>query len=797
MPRLPTAEDFGQRPVPGVPSRLPTEVSGAKGEAISSAGRQLMGMSQEFLQQEAVERDRADTMRAEESYNSLIERTMDLTEGDDGFRRKHGAQVANTDLTGDYWGRYQQAQREIESTLGNDAQKAKFKARADVLGLQYRRDLLQHIGREGDVYRQQVYDRALDVEVRGAALHWDDKMAVATSVERLNAIINDRAEADDWDDDTLTLERAKALSGLHSSVVVAALDQNQLKYADDYFKQISPEVDEATRHQLSRAIDGKRRELDAEARQQQVLARVELSETIADVEAASRSGITYEGPLPTRAEFNVYGDKAQERYDSFQRIVELGGDIQAAALANPQEQAALLAKNSPTAPSRASAGVESLGLTPAERKLYERHLHNLDTAPVRNADGSGSTLLQMTVEMDGRTYSIPTVWDGKVLSEDKALARAKSEGLENFPSYATREEAQARYDAMHRFIEKDVQSGVRQVASAGFKDAQERQQILATSIARINKEREDDPARFAIQRIPAVSAAYQAMVTAGPDNATASAEQYVNQVQAAAADLGIQSPKVLPDEFAGQIVGGFYDQKEGGEPAAERIIAERQRWGRAWPAVWSQISKDLPGAAYVIGAGMSVEAGRRLAEVSTVDRPQLDKWLATQNVKPADVKTAVASSLNNAALSLAGQPGADKLFATLADSAERLATRYVGMGKGVNDAAEQAANEVFNERYSFFDHNEATIRVPKPYDGREVKSALKVVTRDLSGVPRVDESQWVTLPNDAGVALTWMGGVVQRPDGSPVVYGWDDLLNRAATVGYSQGLPPDPSRRVR
>lgn len=683
MPRLPTAADLGARPISAPVGVAPVAVNTASAEALQRAGGQLAGLGDELAQRQAIERDRADTLRAEEGYSELIERSLEFTEGEDGFRRKRGAEVANKPITEDYWGRYEQAARDIEGRLGNGVQRAKFQARAKAFGHQYRKDLLQHISRERETYGRQVYDNATNVEVRSAGLHWDDQFAVAASVERMNAVINGRAEDEDWDDDTLNLERANRLSGLHASVVVSALDNDGLKYAEDYFKRISPEVDDDTRHKLSRAIDGKRKEQQAEARQQQVLFRLDLQETVGDVQAAYLSGIKYEGGIPQQQDFTAgYGpEEGKKRYESFQKILAVGEDIQTAALASPQEQAALLAKNQPA----------------------------------------------------------PT---------------------------------------------------------AGFKDAQERQQILAASIARINKEREDDPARFSIQRIPAVGSAYQAMVSAAPEEATAFAEEYVNQVQAASADLGIQNPKVLPDQFAAQIVAGFYDQKEGGEPAAARILGERQRWGRAWPAVWSQISKDLPGAAFVIGAGMSVEAGRRLAEVSTVDREQLNKWLP-QGTNSGHVNDEVTKALSDAGLSLAGQPGADKLYSTLVDSAERLATRYIGSGKDVKDAAEQAANEVFNERYSFFDHNDSTIRVPRPYDGSDVKSAMKVVTRDLAGVPGVDEAQWVTLPNDAGVALTWMGGLMKRPDGSQIVYGWDDLLNRAATVGYSQGLPPDPARRIR
>jgi hypothetical protein len=286
--------------------------------------------------------------------------------------------------------------------------------------------------------------------------------------------------------------------------------------------------------------------------------------------------------------------------------------------------------------------------------------------------------------------------------------------------------------------------------------------------------------------MPTVQDAYEAMAEA-PDDPLA-AQDYVRRVLAASEDLGIQNPAVLPKQMAGSIVAGFYDQKAGGEPAAMRILAEKQRWGEQWPAVWQQLAPDLPGGAFVIGMGMNPEAGRRLAELNGLDE-QTGKPITLATLrdqlpsgdKPNDLGQAVRSELSDAVLSYAGQPGSDKLASTLLDAAERLAIRYRTSGKGINDAAEQAAKEVFNERYEFIERDDSTVRVPRQYSADAVKGALRVVTSDLSGQPRIDESQWVTLPDDSGVALTWMGGLANGPDGQPIVYTWDQLLNRAAT----------------
>ena len=108
-----------------------------------------------------------------------------------------------------------------------------------------------------------------------------------------------------------------------------------------------------------------------------------------------------------------------------------------------------------------NAAHAALKLTPEEQALYQRHLDNLSAGGVKNADGSTSTLYQTSFEQNGKTYNIPTVWkmaDGKpvIVPPQQAIKLANMEGLDKFPSYPSNEAAEARYDAMHQFMERDI-----------------------------------------------------------------------------------------------------------------------------------------------------------------------------------------------------------------------------------------------------------------------------------------------------------------------------------------------------
>ena len=109
--------------------------------------------------------------------------------------------------------------------------------------------------------------------------------------------------------------------------------------------------------------------------------------------------------------------------------------------------------------SNLEAAKSDLKLTPEETALYERHLTNLyGPGGVDNANGSRSTLLQTNAEIEGKTYNLPTVYNGKILPPKEAVQKAIKEGLDRFPSYPSEDEAERRYSAMHDYMEKDTKA---------------------------------------------------------------------------------------------------------------------------------------------------------------------------------------------------------------------------------------------------------------------------------------------------------------------------------------------------
>lgn len=118
-----------------------------------------------------------------------------------------------------------------------------------------------------------------------------------------------------------------------------------------------------------------------------------------------------------------------------------------------------------------------LQLTSQEQALYQRHLANLNGSGGVDNDGSNpslpagsrSTLFQTTMQNPdtGQFHNVPTVWNGKVEANfdpsgqfqgisDQGAANVKAAGINSFPAYNSEDEAEARYQQMHNYMDKDT-----------------------------------------------------------------------------------------------------------------------------------------------------------------------------------------------------------------------------------------------------------------------------------------------------------------------------------------------------
>ena len=271
---------------PGVPRepgmRTPVGDLGAPAKAQQELGAAEAGMGREMetlgLQQEAkneaerkrleaaakAEQAQQDTLRAEDAYNQLRNRQLDLTTGEGGFTTLKGAQAVNQPILKTYSEQFDQSAQEIAAGLANDDQRTLFSRRAAVASLQFKEGILHHVIAENNTYGTQVFNGLVETETRSATDNWQNPASVMTSIERVNAGIKLRAERGGWPDDYANAVRLKEDGGIHNAVISQALASGNIAYAQQWFEDHKEDVDKATAVKLETAVrDGTQRQLSA------------------------------------------------------------------------------------------------------------------------------------------------------------------------------------------------------------------------------------------------------------------------------------------------------------------------------------------------------------------------------------------------------------------------------------------------------------------------------------------------------------------------------------------------------
>jgi hypothetical protein len=228
MAKLPDAAALGETPVPTLPRRTPMvatmrahtgfEQEGAR--ALAHAGAEL-GDAANFM---AREKEQADTLAAEDAYNKLRTKQIDLTYGKDGFMNRRGADAVNTDLPVTYGKQFQSAAQDLAGSLSNDYQRQLFNRRASTSQLQVQEMAFRHVATEADVYAKEVFQGTLDTEARVSAATGDPSI----SIVRVNAAIDRHAQRFGLPEPEITSQKMKAADTLLTAAVKGAIGRDPL-----------------------------------------------------------------------------------------------------------------------------------------------------------------------------------------------------------------------------------------------------------------------------------------------------------------------------------------------------------------------------------------------------------------------------------------------------------------------------------------------------------------------------------------------------------------------------------------
>lgn len=238
MARLPSITEIGNPAPRAVGGPIASYRTGQVEEATADLGRALSVHADREL-------DRIDDSRAEDAFNKLREKQMELTlDPERGYTNQRGRMAVErkTPLIEDYGKQYDQAIIEISSGLSTDRQRSKFKQRADAASVGFRSEVLRHTMRETDKHRIEVLGGVLSTETQNAGANWGDQGVIDQARARIEhnfsqiygktGIAGEKAKAD----------LAGAMAKVHDSVVTAAMANGAYDYAENYIKSNSNEM---------------------------------------------------------------------------------------------------------------------------------------------------------------------------------------------------------------------------------------------------------------------------------------------------------------------------------------------------------------------------------------------------------------------------------------------------------------------------------------------------------------------------------------------------------------------------
>ena len=248
MPKLLGIEALGERPIASPVGAIPAYrgASGAEtvgGESLMKFGAALERTGNVIYEAQKVEQERFDKTAAEDAFNTLRERQLDLTVGEqNGFVNKKGKAAVDGTLYPQYTGMLDETYNELSGKLTNDKQRELFKSRAGIANLQYRENLLRHITEQGNVLAKQTTEGGLTVELKGASLAWRDPNAIGASLVRSEGLLKDQAEREGWADEILEAKTLEQKTRIHASVINNALANDNWGYAQTWYKKHKTEI---------------------------------------------------------------------------------------------------------------------------------------------------------------------------------------------------------------------------------------------------------------------------------------------------------------------------------------------------------------------------------------------------------------------------------------------------------------------------------------------------------------------------------------------------------------------------
>lgn len=339
----------------------------------------------------------------------------------------------------------------------------------------------------------------------------------------------------------------------------------------------------------------------------------------------------------------------------------------------------------------------------------------------------------------------------------------------------------------------------------GYAAQGDRQDMVKKAVAQSLKERSDDPAGFAVNRLPGTQDAYKQYAAAASDPTVDPAQRGVAARSFAATTMleqqGAGIPQgqrqILPAADVDHFKTAWQTAATSDDPKArigliQSIQSQKAMWGAYWPDVVRQLTPSMQPVARAIAAGADPAAMTRLLALDPKENPKA--VLREQSeTRAGDLTKALNTEMAPLMSTMVGNQR-DRDFYDYYNMADNLGALYVRDGKDGASAAHDAFNALIGNRYDFRD----TYRIPKdsgvsaddvqagalaargkltelgatpPRDDLPGRSAP--VAEDMTHIAR--DGTWVTSPDGGGLNLIYGSAPVRDNRGQPMFLPWARL----------------------
>lgn len=236
------APEFEPRATPAVDSRAAAGAQqlGALGEALNAASGVEARMA---LDVQAQINDTA----VEQAVNQLQEARLKLAyDPDNGYTTQTGYAALKRDdgksLTEAYGDQFDAQRDLILSGLSNDFQRQAFSSRAGAMRTEFDGQTARWTSDQAKSWTASVNKATIDTSMQTAVASYNDPTQLAPALARMDKAVAASGMASGMSADGIAVQQGVQRSQFHANVIAAALQNNNVTYADAYFKQYGKEI---------------------------------------------------------------------------------------------------------------------------------------------------------------------------------------------------------------------------------------------------------------------------------------------------------------------------------------------------------------------------------------------------------------------------------------------------------------------------------------------------------------------------------------------------------------------------